>query len=124
MKKILSGILACLVISSVQLQAQQVIDSLVTPESVLKVDNKRFVSSMRGGFISELSAMENSSKSIFKKQFCILFAYYLKSHSSTSYTNNCGTADLYYEKSSGNVYISDLPKNRILIENVRSLKQD
>lgn len=56
MKKIVMCVLVCLVISSAQLQAQQVIDSLTGPESVLKVGNKLFVSNARGGFISELSA--------------------------------------------------------------------
>jgi len=53
-----------------------------------------------------------------------LFVYDLKNHSSTSYTVNCGTADLYYDKATGNVYIPDLPRNRILIENMKSLKKD
>jgi hypothetical protein len=56
MKKRLTAILVCLFISSAQLQAQRIIDSLVGPESILKVGNKLFVSNMRGGFISELSA--------------------------------------------------------------------
>src|SRR5262245_5805347 len=38
-----------------QLQAQQIIDSLVAPESVLKVGDKIFVSNAGGGFLSELS---------------------------------------------------------------------
>jgi len=39
-----------------------------------------------------------------------LFVYNLNNHSTASYTINCGTTDLYYDKSSGNVYIPDLPK--------------
>ena len=69
MKKIVSAILRCLFVSSAQLQAQRIIDSLVGPESILKVGDKLFVSNMRGGFISELSAdgkfiRKNFSKTI------------------------------------------------------------
>jgi hypothetical protein len=53
-----------------------------------------------------------------------LFVYNLKDNSSVSYTLNCSTADLYYDKSTGNVYIPDMLKNRILIENLKSLKKD
>src|SRR6266513_1449562 len=58
MKKLLRNLLPCFFVffSSAQLRAQQIIDSLVAPESVLKVGDKIFVSNMRGGFISELSA--------------------------------------------------------------------
>jgi hypothetical protein len=276
-KKIISIILICLFILSGQSQAQKIIDSLVGPESVLKVDDKLFVSNLRGGFISELSADGkfirrnfqktvlhapkglatmnniiyvtdtsrvvgfdiNSGEQVFEltipaatflndlctaeknklavtdsksdhiyfintsdkttqflgsvagangvtynaktkqlyacgvgiqwngqgklyvkdltKQDTLftelqnspigffdgieimdddhlivddwshggrLFVYDLKNHSSTSYTVNCGTADLYYDKSSGNVYIPDLPKNRIIVENIKNLKKD
>ena len=279
MKKIVSNLLACFFIlfSTAQVQAQQVIDSLVGPESVLKVGDKIFVSNMRGGFISELSAdgkfirkhfqktvlhsprglaamnntiyvtdtsrvvgfNVNSGEQIFElpipaatflNDLCTagqnelavsdsrsgnislinpsnksiqflgsiagangvtytdetnqlfacgvglqmngqgklfvkdltktdtlftelqnspigffdgielmdddhlivddwshngrLFVYDLRKHSNTSYTINCGTADLYYDKSSGNVYVPDLPKNRIVIVNIKSLKKD
>jgi len=277
MKKELTAILICLFISSAQLQAQQIIDSLVGPESILKVGDKLFVSNMKGGFISELSAdgkfiRKNFSKTVlhapkglaatnntiyvtdtfrvvgfdihsgervfelvireatFLNDLCIagegrlvvsdsksgkiylintsdktieflgsipgangvtyhektkqlfacgvglqwngegklyvkdlvkgdtlftelqnsptgffdgielmdddrlivddwthngrLFIYDLKNHSNISYTVNCGTADLYYDKSSGDVYIPDLPKNRIVIVNINSLKKD
>jgi DNA-binding beta-propeller fold protein YncE len=277
MKKIVSGILVCLFISTAKLQAQQIIDSLVGPESILKVGDKLFVSNMRGGFISELStdgkfiqkkfqktvlhapkglaAMNNivyvtdtsrvvgfdinSGEQVFelavpaatflndlctagkdrlavsdsrsgnislintsnktiqflgsiagangvtyheqtKELFACgvgpqmngqgklyvknltrndtlftelqnsptgffdgielmdddhlivddwshngrLFVYDLKNNSSTSYTVNCGTADLYYDKKSGNVYIPDLPANRIVIKNIKTLKKD
>lgn len=53
-----------------------------------------------------------------------LFIYDLKNHNSVSYTLNSGTADLYYDKSSGDVYIPDLPKNRIIIKNINSLNKD
>jgi hypothetical protein len=53
-----------------------------------------------------------------------LFVYDLKNHSSTSYTLNCGTADLYYDKTSGNIYIPDVNKNRIQVENIHRLKKD
>ncbi len=53
-----------------------------------------------------------------------LFIYDLKNDSSTSYTINNGTADLYYDKVSGDIYIPDINKNRILIENIHSLKKD
>jgi DNA-binding beta-propeller fold protein YncE len=53
-----------------------------------------------------------------------LFIYNLKNHSSISYTLNNGTADFYYDKASGNIYIPDVYKNRILIENIRNLKKD
>lgn len=56
MKKLLSGIVIFLFILSLQLKAQQVIDSLAGPESILKVGNKLYVSNLRGCFISELSA--------------------------------------------------------------------
>jgi len=279
MKKIVSNLLACFFIlfSTAQVQAQQVIDSLVGPESVLKVGDKIFVSNMRGGFISELSAdgkfirkhfqktvlhsprglaamnntiyvtdtsrvvgfNVNSGEQIFElpipaatflNDLCTagqnelavsdsrsgnislinpsnksiqflgsiagangvtyndetnqlfacgvglqmngqgklfvkdltktdtlftelqnspigffdgielmdddhlivddwshngrLFVYDLRKHSNTSYTINCGTADLYYDKSSGNVYVPDLTKNRIVIVNIKSLKKD
>lgn len=277
MKKIFSSILAILLISSTELKAQQTIDSLVGPESVLKLGDRLFVSNMRGGFISELSAdgkfiQKNFQKTVlhsprglaatnntiyvtdtfrvvgfdinsgeqvfeltipaatFLNDLCTvgknmlavtdsrsgninlintstktiqflgsiagangvtyyektkqlfacgvgpqfngqgkfyvkdltkndtlftelknsptgffdgielmdddhlivddwshngrLFIYDLKNNSSTSYTVNCGTADLYYDKSTGNVYIPDLPKNRIQIENIKNLKKD
>lgn len=277
MKKTIIGIFICLFIASAPLQAQQIIDSLVGPESVLKVGNKLFVSNARGGFISELSADGkfirrnfsktalhsprglaainntiyvtdsfhvvgfdmNSGEQVFdltipaatflndlctvddnrlavsdsrsgnisllnitdkkiqflgsiagangvtynektKQLFACgvgmqmngqgklyvknlakndtlftelknspigffdgiefmdddhlivddwshngrLFIYDLKNNSSKSYTVNSGTADLYYDKTSGNVYIPDLPKNRIVIKNIKSLKQD
>jgi len=279
MKKIVSNLFAYFFIFllSAQLQAQQVIDSLVAPESVLKVGDKLFVSNMRGGFISELSAdgkftrkhfqktvlhsprglaamnntiyvtdtsrvvgfNVNSAEQVFElsipaatflNDLCTagqnrlavsdsrsgnislintsnksiqflgsiagangvtynektnqlfacgvglqmngqgklfvkdltktdtlftelqnspigffdgielmdddhlivddwshngrLFVYDLRNNSSISYTVNCGTADLYYDKTSGNVYIPDLPKNRILIVNIKSLKKD
>ena len=53
-----------------------------------------------------------------------LFVYDIKNHSSTSYTLNYGTADLYYDKASGDIYIPDVNKNRIVIENIHSLKKD
>ncbi|WP_298413401.1 hypothetical protein, partial [Hydrotalea sp.] len=53
-----------------------------------------------------------------------LFIYDLKNDSSTSYTINNGTADLYYDKVSGDIYIPDINKNRVLIENIHSLKKD
>lgn len=277
MKKLLIAFLACLFISSTQLKAQRFIDSLVGPESILKVGDKLFVSNMRGGFISELTTdgkfiRKNFSKSVlhapkglaainntiyvtdtsrvvgfdmnsgeqvfeltipkatFLNDLCTvgqnklavtdsksgniylitlpdkiiqflgsipgangvtydaktkqlfacgvgvqwngegklhvkniskndtlfnelpnsptgffdgielmdddhlivddwthngrLFIYDLKNHSSTSYTVNCGTADLYYDKSTGDVYIPDVPKNRIVIENIKTLKKD
>jgi DNA-binding beta-propeller fold protein YncE len=277
MKKRLTAILVCLFISSAQLQAQRIIDSLVGPESILKVGNKLFVSNMRGGFISELSMdgkfiRKNFSKSVlhapkglaainntiyvtdtsrvvgfdmnsgelvfeldipkatFLNDLCTveknelavtdsksdhiylinvsdkaiqflgsvagangitydaktkrlyacgvgpqwngegklyekdiskndtlftelqhsptgffdgielmdddhlivddwthngrLFIYDLKNHTSTSYTVNSGTADLYYDKSSGDVYIPDPRKDRILIVNIKDLKKD
>lgn len=277
MKKIISTILALLLIASAQLQAQKIIDSLVGPESILKVGDKLVVSNLRGGFISELSADGkfirkhfsktvlhapkglaaasntiyvtdtsrvvgfniNSGEQIFEliipaatflndlctaeknelvvtdsksdhiylinvpdktiqflgsvagangitydaktkqlfacgvgpqwngqgklyvkdlaKQDTLftelksspagffdgieliddghlivddasnggrLFIYDLKNHSSISYTLNYGTVDLYYDRSSGNIYIPDVRKNRIVIENINSLKKD
>lgn len=53
-----------------------------------------------------------------------LFIYDLKDDSSTSYTINNGTADLYYDKVSGDIYIPDVRKNRVMIENIHSLKKD
>ena len=53
-----------------------------------------------------------------------LFVYDLNTHSSTSHTLNYGTADLYYDKASGDIYIPDVYKNRIVIENIHSLKKD
>lgn len=53
-----------------------------------------------------------------------LFIYDLKKHSSISYTLNYGTADLYYDKASGDIYIPDVRKNRIVIENIKNLKRD
>jgi DNA-binding beta-propeller fold protein YncE len=277
MKKTLTAILVCLFISTTQIKAQRVIDSLVGPESVLKVGDKLLVSNMRGGFISELSAdgkfiRKNFSKTVlhapkglaainntiyvtdtsrvvgfdihsgepvfelvipeatFLNDLCTagqnrlavsdsksdeiylinissktiqflgsipgangvtynektkqlftcgvgpqwngqgklyvknlakqdtpftelrnsptgffdgielmnddhlivddgshggrLFIYDLKKHSSISYALNYGAADLYYDKSSGDIYIPDLRKNRIVIENIKHLKKD
>jgi hypothetical protein len=276
-KKIVSGILICLVVLSGKVQAQKIIDSLAGPESVLKVGDRLFVSNLRGGFISELSAdgkfiRKNFQKTIlhapkglaamnntiyvtdtsrvvgfdihsgeqvfeliipaatFLNDLCTaeknelavtdsksdhiylinvsdktiqflgsvagangvtydvktkqlyacgvgpqwngqgklyvkelakqdtiftelknspagffdgielmdddhlivddashggrLFIYDLKNHRSISYTLNYGTADLYYDKASGNIYIPDVRKNRIVIENIKSLKED
>lgn len=277
MKNILTRILVCLFISTTQIQAQRIIDSLEGPESILKTGDKLFVSNMRGGFISELSTdgkfiRKNFSKSVlhspkglaainntiyvtdtsrivgfdmnseeqvfelpipdatFLNDLCVagknrlavtdsksdyiylitlpgktiqflgsvpgangityhektkqlyacgvgpqwnaqgklyvkdmskndtlftelenspigffdgielmdddhlivddwtqggrLFIYDLKNHSSTSYTVNSGTADLYYDKSSGDVYIPDPRKDRIVIVNIKDLKKD
>lgn len=55
MNRLLCSIVVCLIISSSQLSAQKVIDSLAGPESILKIGNKLYVSNLRGGFISELS---------------------------------------------------------------------
>ena len=56
MKKVLGSFIVWLFILSAPSKAQQIIDSLLGPESVLKVGDKLFVSNLRGGFISELSA--------------------------------------------------------------------
>jgi hypothetical protein len=53
-----------------------------------------------------------------------LFVYDLKKHSSISYTLNYGTADLWYDRSSGDIYIPDVRQNRIIIENIKNLKKD
>lgn len=277
MKKIINIIVCCLFILSKQSQAQKYIDSLAGPESVLKVNNKLFVSNLRGGYISELSANGKFIRRIFQKtvlhapkglatmnniiyvtdtsrvvgfdihsgeqvfeltipaatflnDLCTaeknmlavtdsksdhiyfintsektiqflgsvagangvtynaktkqlyvcgvgenwngqgklyvkdlnkkdtlftelqnsptgffdgieimdevhlivddmshagrLLVYDFKNHSSTSYTLNCGTNDFYYDKLSGDIYIPDVRKNRILIENIHLLKKD
>lgn len=67
MKKIVSNVIVCLFILSPQLEAQKTIDSLVGPESVLKVGDKLFVSNLRGGFISELSANGKFIRKKFQK---------------------------------------------------------
>jgi|KBSMisStaDraftv2_1062788.scaffolds.fasta_scaffold54305_2 DNA-binding beta-propeller fold protein YncE len=51
-----------------------------------------------------------------------LVVYDLKNHTSTSYPVEPGPADIHFDKASGNVYIPQLPKNRIVVEKVASLK--
>jgi DNA-binding beta-propeller fold protein YncE len=52
-----------------------------------------------------------------------LVVYDLKNHTSTAYSIEAGPADIYFDKSSGKVYIPQLPKNRILIENLSGLQK-
>lgn len=52
-----------------------------------------------------------------------LVVYDLGNHRSTAYSVEAGPADIYFDKSSGKVYIPQMPKNRILIENTATLKK-
>jgi len=52
-----------------------------------------------------------------------LVIYDLKNHTTTAYSIEAGPADIYFDKSSGKVYIPQLPKNRILVENIATLKK-
>lgn len=55
MNKMYSVFFVFLFNASLQLNAQQVIDSLAGPESVIKVGKRLFVSNLKGGFISEIA---------------------------------------------------------------------
>jgi hypothetical protein len=53
-----------------------------------------------------------------------LVVYDLKNHTNTVYLVEQGPADIHYDKASGKVYIPQMPKNRILIESLNSLKKE
>jgi hypothetical protein len=50
--------------------------------------------------------------------------YDLKNHTTASYSYDAGSADIYYDKTSGKIYIPQLPKGKLVIQNFDSLKQD
>jgi hypothetical protein len=53
-----------------------------------------------------------------------LVVYDLKNHTNAVYSVEQGPADIHYDKASGKVYIPQMPKNRILIESLNSLKKE
>jgi hypothetical protein len=51
--------------------------------------------------------------------------YDLRHHTSTAYSfeEGAGPADIYYDRASGTIYIPQMPKNRVVIENLNNLKK-
>lgn len=50
--------------------------------------------------------------------------YDLKNHTTAEYSYEAGSADICYDKTSGKIYIPQLPKNRVVIENINNLKKE
>jgi hypothetical protein len=57
----------------------------------------------------------------FSSQKGRLIVYDLDNHSTVSYNVDAGPADIYYERSSKTVYIPQMMKNSLLIENLKDL---
>jgi hypothetical protein len=51
-----------------------------------------------------------------------LIVYDLEKHSTTSYDVDAGPADIYYDKSSNTIYIPQMMKNSLFIENFKNLQ--